>query len=121
MAKFVIQDLEKTVEEGRNSLPSDMKTRVTFQVHDIFTPQPVEADIYLLRIVLHDHTDENVLKILRNLLPAMKDGSRIIINDITVPLPNGMHRIEERLIRCAARSLQLIPHVQVVKKVSNEW
>lgn len=108
MAKFIVQDLEETVEQGRKELPPAMKDRVTFQTHDIFTPQPVEADIYLLRIVLHDHPDANALQILRSLIPALKNGARIIVNDIAIPEPNVLHRIEERFVRYAAKIHPLI-------------
>lgn len=44
----------------------------------MFNPQPVEADVYLLKLILHDWPDEEAIKVLRALIPALKPGSRVI-------------------------------------------
>ncbi len=65
-----------------------MKERVFFQSHDFFTPQQIEgADIYLLRFILHDYSDTHATLILKNLLPAMKEGSRLLVMDGVLPQP----------------------------------
>ncbi|XDG05687.1 hypothetical protein ABKA04_005302 [Annulohypoxylon sp. FPYF3050] len=55
--------------------------------HDFFTPQPVKnARAYYLHSVLHDWGDDDCVKILEQLKPAMKPGySRLLINEIIVP------------------------------------
>lgn len=51
-----------------------------------FTEQPIKgADVYLLRSVLHDWPDEYALQILRSLIPAMKPGSRVVLNEVCLP------------------------------------
>lgn len=54
--------------------------------HDFFTPQPIiHARAYYLHSVLHDWGDEDCIRILQNLKPALKKGySRILINEIVV-------------------------------------
>lgn len=94
-----MQDVEGVVEQGRSALPSALTERVTFQVHDFFTPQPVSADVYLLRFILHDHPDAQAVKILQNLLPVMKKGSRVILNEGVLPEPLSLGRSEERIAR----------------------
>ncbi|KAI0888386.1 putative O-methyltransferase [Annulohypoxylon maeteangense] len=55
--------------------------------HDFFTSQPVkDARAYYLHSVLHDWGDDDCVKILEQIKPAMKPGySRLLINEIIVP------------------------------------
>ncbi|KAI8957645.1 putative O-methyltransferase [Daldinia sp. FL1419] len=55
--------------------------------HDFFTPQPVkEARAYYLHSVLHDWGDDDCVRILEQLRPAMKPGySKLLVNEIIVP------------------------------------
>ncbi|KAI1491131.1 putative O-methyltransferase [Biscogniauxia mediterranea] len=59
--------------------------------HDFFTPQPVtNARAYYLHSVLHDWDDNDCLRILEQLKPAMKPGySKLLINEIIVPSQNA--------------------------------
>ncbi|KAL4963166.1 S-adenosyl-L-methionine-dependent methyltransferase [Aspergillus stella-maris] len=100
-ASFIVQDLKGVVEGGIRSLPEDVKRdgRITFQEHDFFTPQPEIADIYLLRFICHDHPDEVAVEILKALVPAMRNGARLLINDGVLPEPNTLPRGEERIAR----------------------
>ncbi|RAO64731.1 uncharacterized protein BHQ10_000743 [Talaromyces amestolkiae] len=84
--RFVVQDLEGTVLEGQRILPQHLQERVSFQAHDFFTPQPVKhADVYFFRYILHNWADKYATEILRNLIPAMKAGSRVIIYEFLLP------------------------------------
>ncbi|KAI9645308.1 hypothetical protein NHQ30_006044 [Ciborinia camelliae] len=89
--KFVVQDRKEVI-----SLATDMieSTNVEFGVgksvelmaHDFFKPQPVKcADVYLLRLILHNWSDNDCLEILRNLVPALKHGTKILVNEIVMP------------------------------------
>ena len=55
--------------------------------HDFFTLQPVHgAKVYHLHSILHDWPDDECVKILEMLKPALKRGqSRILINELIVP------------------------------------
>lgn len=61
------------------------------QAHDFFTPQPVEhAKAYYLRSVLHNWLDDDCLRILRNLTPALKSGySKVLVDEIVVAEENA--------------------------------
>ena len=84
--RFIVQDLPGTAEEGRKLLPEDLQKRVTFQGHDFMTPQPVKgADVYFFRFILHNWSDKYCKQILENLVPALKDGSRIVIYEFLLP------------------------------------
>ncbi|KAL2795457.1 hypothetical protein BJX66DRAFT_337016 [Aspergillus keveii] len=62
----------------------EVDTQLTFQPHNFFTPQPVSthgADVYLLRQILHDWSDKYAVRILRALIPGLKPGTKIIVNE----------------------------------------
>ena len=83
---FIVQDLPGTVKEGESLLPSELKDRVEFMAHDFLTEQPVKnADVYFFRFILHNWSDHYCARILRNLLPAMKDGSKVVIYEFLLP------------------------------------
>ncbi|KAL3446918.1 hypothetical protein BJX65DRAFT_278281 [Aspergillus insuetus] len=71
--KVILQDREPVIagvlEATTSSRPFDA------QAHDFFTPQPVQnARAYSLHSILHDWSDEDGVKILQNLVPALKRG-----------------------------------------------
>jgi len=77
-----------------------LKDRVTFQAHGFWTPQPVkDADVYFIRFCLHGYSDDGAIKILRNIIPAMKHGARLVVMDTVLPEPNTVGQSEERLQR----------------------
>lgn len=67
--------------------------------HETFTEQPVSADVYMFRFVFYDWSDAYVVKILRQLIPALKPGARIIISDSNLPERNTLLELYERKIR----------------------
>ncbi|KAL5332549.1 O-methyltransferase-domain-containing protein [Aspergillus crustosus] len=86
--KFIIQDRPEIITAGESSLPENLKDRVSFQAHDFFTDQPAGvhgADIYLLRSVLHDWSDKYAVKILRALIPGLRRGAKVLVNERVVP------------------------------------
>lgn len=86
-------------------VPTELSSRVTFMAHDFMTEQPVKgADAYLFRWVFHNWSDIYCLTILRNLIPALKHGARIIVQDNCLPEPNTISYLEEVKIRCVALS-----------------
>ncbi|MFF7024679.1 methyltransferase [Streptomyces klenkii] len=48
---------------------------------DFFETIPAGADLYLIKHVLHDWDDEDVLRILRRIAAAMAPGSRLLVID----------------------------------------
>lgn len=97
----IVQDIPDVVDQGRAILGSRSgPSHVEFQAHDFFTPQPVQgADAYSLRMILHDWPDEFCLKIIRNIVPALKPGARLIINDHCISSTEGISLYQERQAR----------------------
>lgn len=56
--------------------------RVDTVVGDMFGVIPAEADVYLLKDVLHDWDDEHCRKILSTVAAAMPSGSRLVLVEI---------------------------------------
>lgn len=79
----------EAMESGRLAISSDtdLQQRVIFAAHDFFTPQPSVADIYIFRHILHDWSDADSVRILKALVPALKDGARVMISEGIVPEP----------------------------------
>ena len=96
----VVQDLPEVIKEAKLPEDRDLARRVTFQAHDFFTEQSVkDADVFFLRMILHNWGDKYAIKILRNLIPALKPGARIVINDHVVPEPGILSHFQERSVR----------------------
>ncbi|OAA75810.1 O-methyltransferase, family 2 [Akanthomyces lecanii RCEF 1005] len=76
---FVVQDLPVCATQGAERLDAALKDRVTFMPHDFFQTQPVVgADVYFFRYILHNWSDKYAEKILKAVIPSMKEGSRIL-------------------------------------------
>lgn len=94
----IVQDRPEVVHAAKT--PPDLKDRVTFQAHDFFTEQPVKgADVYYFRWIFHDWADKYAAQILRALVPALKDGARIVISEYLVPEPGKIPKMMERDVR----------------------
>lgn len=96
----IIQDRAEIVASHAQHIPPELTDRVTFMTHDFFTEQPVKnADVYLFRWVFHDWSDKYSIKILRALVPALKDGARIVIHEYILPEPGVLSSYQERTLR----------------------
>ncbi|TVY33615.1 O-methyltransferase [Lachnellula subtilissima] len=97
---FVVQDLPSTIAAHRPIPEGSTTADISFLAHDFFTPQPVaSAEVYLFRWIFHNWPDKYCLLILENLVPALKPGARIIVNEICLPEPNTMSTRRERRLR----------------------
>lgn len=82
----VVEDLPEVTEKNlQRQPPEDLTSRIKYQAYNFFTEQPVkDADVYVFRTVIHDWPDSYAVKILRNQIPALKPGAKILINDICI-------------------------------------
>ncbi|KAM7182880.1 S-adenosyl-L-methionine-dependent methyltransferase [Rhypophila sp. PSN 637] len=104
---FVVQDLEAIIEGGRANLPAELASRVKFMSHDFFKEdQPIHgAAVYFYRWIFHNWSDKYSVKILRSLIPALKTGAKVIINDYV--LPSGKSGFRSRFAEKRARGMDL--------------
>lgn len=102
---FIVQDQPSVVEFGRSKLPAHLEDRVTFMEHDFFTEQPVKgASVYLFRYIIHDWSDPYAICILKALIPALRNGSKILINEHILPEPGVMTTYQEKHLRLVTTS-----------------
>lgn len=105
--RFVVQDLPEVLQGAREKVPTHITPRIEFVAHDFFMDQPTVADVYLLRAILHNWPDEYCVEILRRLVPALKNGARIVINDSIVPEPGTLPLLAEKNIRYVLSSCKV--------------
>ncbi|ROV93857.1 hypothetical protein VMCG_08810 [Cytospora schulzeri] len=110
--RFVVQDLVSTVESAPDPVSEDGQVagRVEFMAHDFFMEQVVKgADgekmlnnfgtVYYFRWIMHNYSTPYAVKILQNLIPALKPGARIIINDHCLREPGQENPWDEKIMR----------------------
>ena len=120
---FVVQDFRENVDNGQAAaaqLPADIASRISFQEHNFFTAQPVTgAEVYLLRMILHDWPDADAIVILRALVGAMSSGSRLIIMDSVLPRPGSITSAQERMLR--ARDMTMLEAFNSLERDEEDW
>lgn len=114
--KFIVQDLPGPIASGKDAVPADVSERVEFVVHDFFTEQPVNADAYFFRYIFHNWGDRKVLEILRALVPALRPGAKVIINDYILPEPGSMDIAQERRARCVCAYQPTFAHTRCLTR-----
>ena len=95
----MIQDRAAVVASGEANLPAELRDRFTFMAHDFMKPQPVAGDIYFLRAICHNWPDALAAVILRNLVPAMKPGAKIVVMDAVLEEPGTLPKYLDKLQR----------------------
>ena len=77
-----------------------LSDRLSFEGYDFFTEQPIrDADVYFFRMIFHDWSDKYCVKILRNTIPPLKAGTRLVINDFCLADPRVLSPFKERNAR----------------------
>ncbi|KND89922.1 Sterigmatocystin 8-O-methyltransferase [Tolypocladium ophioglossoides CBS 100239] len=100
--RFIVQDLSKTVDSAPKPICEDesVAERIQLQAHDFFKEQPVKgADVYFFRWIIHNYSTPYAVKLLKNLVPALKPGARVLINDHCLRDPGAENPWDERLMR----------------------
>ncbi|KAE8373993.1 S-adenosyl-L-methionine-dependent methyltransferase [Aspergillus bertholletiae] len=122
---FAVEDLSEVVAGGPGYLSSlddaeDLKSRISYRAHSFFDPQPVQdADVYMLRMILHNWSFDDCVRILSQLVQTMKPGARIIIVDIVLPDPGVMPASKERLLR--AQDLIMLQVYNSMERELQHW
>ncbi|KAL1743346.1 S-adenosyl-L-methionine-dependent methyltransferase [Schizophyllum fasciatum] len=85
-ASFTVQDLPEVIPLTRENIKRENPTAVEsgrLQAHpaDLFKPQTVSADVYTLRYILHDWSDNDCVSILKNISLGAKPTSKILVID----------------------------------------
>ena len=121
---FVVQDLPETLVNAQKAFdPSDpnVASRIKFMPHDFFQPQPItDANVYLLRMIIHDWPDTEATNILKHLQSALKKpDASIIIMDTVLPRPGSIPILEERQLR--VRDLTMMEVFNAKERELEDW
>ena len=118
----VLFELDHVAQRAQQFLRSSgVMDRCTIAAGDFFESIPGGADLYLMRHVLHDWSDEQALLILKNCRDAMPQDGRLLIVECVVPagndaslakdfdmamlvFPGGMERTEREYAELLQRS-----------------
>jgi SAM-dependent methyltransferase len=85
----VVLDLSPAVAGAKSLLAAaGLTARATCVAGDFFTAVPKGGDLYLLKSVLHNWDDSDVVCILRNCRTAMAGGARLLVIERVIPEGN---------------------------------
>ena len=118
--QFVVQDFA-TLGSYHDAVPDNLKPRIRFEAQDILEPNAYRnGDVYLLRSILHDWSDKYAVLILKNLVPVLKDGARVLIADFIAPETSSSGPMWlERL--STIRSMEMMTVVNAPERTENDW
>lgn len=76
----ILFDLPHVTENAAKEIAAaGFTSRLAIHPGDFFKEIPLKADAYLMRHILHDWTDEECLKILRNLRRGFSPGAKLVV------------------------------------------
>lgn len=87
--KGLLVDLGHVAERGKDNLrAAGLAERCGVAAGDFFESIPQGADAYLLRHIIHDWSDEDSLRILKNCRKAVPTHGRLLIVETVIPAGN---------------------------------
>ena len=85
----ILFDLPHVIEGASTLLTKEgIFNRVEVISGDFFESVPVGANIYILKLIIHDWDDTLSIKILKNIRSAMNDNSKVLLIEMIVPESN---------------------------------
>lgn len=79
-----------------------LEDRCKFVEGDFFVSVPPGADVYLLSSVIHNWSDEDSIRILRNVREVIPDGGRVLLVEVVVPDDDRPHISKDTDMRMLA-------------------
>ncbi|KAK7917835.1 hypothetical protein PG985_011443 [Apiospora marii] len=107
------------VAHAAGKLPPDLQGKVSFMAHNMFQPQTVVADVYYMRWILHNWSDKHCKVIIESLIPVLKKGSRILIQDFYMPKPGEVALWKEKDAR--AMDLNMTATFNGLERTAKDW
>ncbi|KAI1207204.1 sterigmatocystin 8-O-methyltransferase [Annulohypoxylon truncatum] len=93
----IVQDMNEMFEGIK--VPEELEGRFEFMAYDLFAPQTVQADVYFFRWIFHNWSDKYSIMIIKALIPALKPGAKIILNESCMPEPGEIAHWREQDLR----------------------
>ena len=115
-----MQDLPNVEAEFYETVPESEVSRIKFEARDFFERQDSKADVYMLKLILHDWSNKYATKILTPLLPYIKTGSRLLLIDsVTPPAEAPLPPTMRRMLACA--DLQMLCSFSSQERSLDQW
>lgn len=129
--RFEVQDSSlDLITEGKAGLSSELSMQVSFRQRDLQSPRTseeiraaglFEQVIFLLRGILWNLNDDQVIALLQSFCPVMKcpGGPRLLVSDLVSPAWSTFEPHVERAYR--RRDVTLMTMHNVKQRTSAEW
>jgi O-methyltransferase len=102
------------------TIPDDFKSRISFQPYDFFTPQTVKgAEVYFLKHILHDWSDQWATRILKQIVPVMGLNSTIMLMEGIVPPPGAVPDIAMKVV--SGLDIQMLSGLNAKERTVEDW
>lgn len=122
----MVQDSQDQIEVSRAFLrakPESIRSRIGLSAynHNVSLQPVKDANVYMLRMILHNQTDADATRVLANMLPVLKANmaARLLIVDTVLPEPGSAGILDEALERY--RDLTMKQNFNTTEREVNEW
>ncbi|GAB3258657.1 acetylserotonin O-methyltransferase [Kineosporia babensis] len=91
-AQGILFDAERSTGEAPSVLAAaGVQDRATIRNGTYFDKLPAGADVYVLKHILHDFSEQDCLRVLSNVREAIADGGRMLVIEYVLDDPNQHH------------------------------
>ncbi|MBB6330524.1 hypothetical protein HNP24_001474 [Chryseobacterium sediminis] len=81
----IIFDEANVIEKTVKMIPENLKERCSVAIGSFFDRVPEGADLYTMKWIIHDWSDDECVQILKNCYNAMPKGAKLLIIDAVIP------------------------------------
>ena len=81
----IIFDEANVIEKTIRMIPDNLKERCFVATGSFFEEVPQGADLYTMKWIMHDWSDDECVQILQNCYNAMPKGAKVLIIDAVIP------------------------------------
>ncbi|KAH7076820.1 S-adenosyl-L-methionine-dependent methyltransferase [Paraphoma chrysanthemicola] len=117
--KFIVQDSKDTLVGVNSTIPSELTSQVKFEEHELFAPQDAKADVYFFRMVFRGLGDAFATQVLKEQIPALRPGVKILIQDVVMPEPETIPLWRDRFARSVDLALECFSNGR--ERYLDEW
>ncbi|KAE8413836.1 S-adenosyl-L-methionine-dependent methyltransferase [Aspergillus pseudocaelatus] len=118
----IVEDNVGLKDSADDKIPHHLKSRVVFLPHSFFKPQSAlsrDADVFLLRHILHDWNEKDCRAILQVLVDSMKPGASILVAEQILQSPGAATWQRERVMR--ALDMQMMIQFGSKERAFEDW
>ena len=111
----ILFDLPTVVQGAPNFIKSyGLENRIDIRGGNFFESIPGGADAYLLKHILHDWSDEDCLRILKNIYAVAESGTKLLVVDAVIGARN-----EEEFGKIL--DIQMLVHLRGEERTQADW